>query len=156
MSPVVGKDRAVPLYDDAVERIRFNLTRIQAGEKAPLTEIGCLTDLQFEQINVSRAKLDLHLLEQNEIIIVGRHLYKSRSKDGYTIDDMIDQIVSALSIKSVVDVSADWSRIDNPIPRPDRYGNSINDRGVFEMTSKKPRAELFSVIPRGDVSKPPK
>lgn len=151
-----GRGRAVPLYDDALDRIRFNLTRIQAGEKAPLTEIGCLTDLQFEQINISRAKFDLHLLEQNEIIIVGRHLYNSRSKDGYTIDDMIDQIVSALSINSIVDVSANWSRIDNPFARPDRYGNSVNDRGVFEMTAKKPRAELYSVMPRGDLFKPQK
>lgn len=151
-----GRGRAVPLYDDALDRIRFNLTRIQAGERAPLTEIGYLTDLQFEQINISRAKFDLHLLEQNEIIITGRHLYNSRSRDGYTIDDIIDQIVSALSVNSIVDVTADWSRIDNPIPRPDRYGNTINDRGVFEMTAKKPRAELFSVIPRGDVFKPPK
>lgn len=47
-----------------------------------------------------------------------------------------------------------WSRIDNPIPRADRYGNLVKDRGIFEMTAKKPRAELFSVMPKGDNIKP--
>lgn len=144
----------MPVYDDAEDRIRFNLLRIEAGERAPLTAIGSLTPIQFEELNVSRAKFDLHLLEQNEIIFIGKHLYNSRMKDGYTIDDIIAQIVSALSENSVVDISATWSRIDNPVPRSDGYGNSVHDRGVFEMTAKKPRAELFSVMPKGDDIKP--
>jgi hypothetical protein len=105
-----------------------------------------LTDFQFEQMNLRRAALSLHLLEQNEIIFIGKHLFSSRAKDGYTIDDIIDQIVSALSDHSVVNISPTWSRIDNPTPRSDRYGNSVMDRGVFEMTAKKPRAE--QLVPR--------
>lgn len=144
----------MPLYADAEARIRFNLLKIESGERAPLTAIGSLTEIQFENLNIYRAKFDLHLLEQNEIILIGKHLYNSRVKDGYTIDDMIAQIVSALSPASVVDISATWSRIDNPNPRADGYGNFVHDRGVFEMTAKKPRAELFSVMPKGDNIKP--
>jgi hypothetical protein len=144
----------LPLYEDAKDKIRFNLQKIQSGDRAPLVTIGHLTDVQFEQMNQRRAALSLHLLEQNEIIFIGKHLFKSRAGDGYTIDDIIDQIVSALSDISVVNISPTWSRIDNPTPRLDRYGNSVMDRGVFEMTAKKPRAELFSVMPKGDNIKP--
>jgi hypothetical protein len=144
----------VPLYQDAEDKIRVNLTTLQSGDRAHLTAIGYLTDSQFYELNLQRAKFDLHLLEQNEIIFIGRHLYNSRAKDGYTIEDMIDQIASALSVGSVVDISKTWSRIDNLTPRADRYGNAVMDRGVFEMTAKKPRAELFSVMPKGDNNKP--
>lgn len=144
----------MPLYHDAQDKIRYNLQKIQSGDRAPLVAIGYLTDFQFEQMNLRRAALSLLLLEQNEIIFIGKHLFSSRAKDGYTIDDVIDQIVSALSDHSVVNISPTWSRIDNPTPRPDRYGNNVMDRGVFEMTAKKPRAELFSVMPKGDNIKP--
>lgn len=144
----------MPLYEDAEDKIRFNLLKIQSGEKAPIINIGFLTDTQFEQINILRTTINLHQLEQNEIVFIGRHLFNSRTKDGYTVDDMIEQIVSALSSNSVVDISTSWSRIDNPIARADGYGNSVKDRGIFEMTARKPRAELFSVIPKGDNLKP--
>lgn len=146
----------MPLYMNATAQIRLNLQQLQVGQRAPLIRIGVLTDAQFDQINSSRFALDLHVLEQNEIVFIGKHVFNSRSKDGYTIDDMVDQIVSAMSPNSILDVTANWSRIDNPIARADRYGNMVNDRGVFEMTAKKPRAELFSVMPKGDTIKPPK
>lgn len=144
----------MPLYEDAEDKIRSNLIKLQSGDRSPLTAIGCLTNAQFEQMNLRRAKFDLHLLEQNEIIFIGKHLYNSRTKDGYTIEDMIDQIASALSADSVINIGENWSLIDNMTPRADRYGNAVMDRGVFEMTAKKPRAELFSVIPKGDQNKP--
>jgi hypothetical protein len=146
----------VPLYQGAEDKIRENLSKLQSGDRAPLTAIGCLTDVQFEQMNLRRAAFELHLLEQNEIIFMGKHLYNSRVKEGYTIEDMIDQIVSALSAGSLVDIGATWSRIDNLTPRADRYGNEVRDRGVFEMNARQPRAELFSVMPKGDTIKPPK
>ncbi|WP_213290821.1 MULTISPECIES: hypothetical protein [unclassified Bradyrhizobium] len=58
--------------------------------------IGCFTEIQFAAINEGRAAMELHLLEQNEILFMGRHLYASRSKDGYQIDDIVKQIMSAL------------------------------------------------------------
>lgn len=144
----------MPVYADAEDKIRFNLNRIERGEHAPLISIGFLTDIQFNKLNSDRAALHLHLLEENEIVFIGRHVFNSRAKDGYTVDDIIDQIFSALSDQSVVNISPTWSRIDNLTPRPDRYGNNVMDRGVFEMTAKKPRAELFSVMPKGDNFKP--
>lgn len=144
----------MPLYENAAARIRENLTKLQSGDKVPLIAIGYLTDEQFKKMNTLRDALDLHKLEQNEIIFIGRHLYNSRVKDGYTIDDMIDQITSAMSVTSVINITEAWSRIDNITPRADRYGNLVMDRGVFEMTSKKPRAELYSVMPKGDRNKP--
>lgn len=146
----------MPIYDGAVELIRVNLLTIQAGDRASLQRIGFLTDVQFAEVNRSRLAEGLHVLEQNEIVFIGKHLFQSRSRDGYTIDDMIDQIVSAMSSLSVVNISRAQSRIDNPQSRPDRYGNQVNDRGVFEMTQRKPRAELYSVMPKGDHNKPPK
>jgi hypothetical protein len=46
--------------------------------------------------------------------------------------------------------------MQNPNARDDGYGNQVFDRAVFEMTAKKPRAELYSVIPKGDKLKPNK
>ena len=144
----------MPLYEAAIERIRANLRKIEIGDRAPVIDIGFLTDSQFSEINQRRSQFDLHLLEQNEILFMGRHLYNSRHKDGYTIEDMIDQIASALSADATISVGPTWSRIDNTIPRLDAYGNYVRDRGVFEMTAKKPKAELFSVMPKGDTNKP--
>ena len=58
--------------------------------------IGYFTDVQFATINAGREALDLHLLEQNEILLIGRHLHASRSRDGYDIDDIVEQILSSL------------------------------------------------------------
>ena len=44
----------------------------------------------------------------------------------------------------------------NNTPRNDGYGNQVNDLAVLELTSRKPRAELYSVIPKGDDNKPQK
>ncbi|WP_293730808.1 hypothetical protein [uncultured Actinobacillus sp.] len=44
--------------------------------------------------------------------------------------------------------------LENPHQRHDGYGNLVNDRAILELTAKKPRAELFSVIPKGDSIKP--
>ena len=38
--------------------------------------------------------------------------------------------------------------------RSDGYGNYVFDEAVYELTQRKPRAELFSVIPKGDKIKP--
>nr|AKN38780.1 hypothetical protein [Vibrio splendidus] len=40
------------------------------------------------------------------------------------------------------------------VPRLDAYGNTIIDNGILELMSRKPKAELFSVIPKGDKIKP--
>ena len=35
-------------------------------------------------------------------------------------------------------------------PRDDGYGKQVRDHAVLELTARKPRVELFSVIPKGD------
>lgn len=151
---IAGGKNTLPLYHDAEERIKFNLRRIESGDHPSMLAIGFLTETQLHELNLGRSNLDLHLLDQNEIVFIGRHIFNRRSKEGYSIDDIVEQIISALSHSSVVSISRAWSRIDNPIPRADRYGNLVKDRGIFEMTAKKPRAELFSVMPKGDNIRP--
>lgn len=118
--------------------------------------VGCFTDAQFISINEGRAAQDLHLLEQNEILFMGRHLHASRAKDGYNIDDIVAQIVSGLSAEALAHIDSFVSYTQNPNARNDGYGNQVNDRAVFEMTARKPRAELYSVMPKGDLIKPTK
>lgn len=132
----------MPLRPGASEAIKKNLARLERGERASLIVIG------------SRLALGLHELAQNEIVFIGRHLYESRSKDGYSIDDIVTQIESALATDAVADIEKFMSCTQNPNPRSDGYGNAVRDRAIFEMTAKKPRAELYSVIPKGDVKKP--
>jgi hypothetical protein len=119
-----------------------------------LIAIGEFTAVQFAHINAGRVALDLHELAQNEIVFIGRHIYDSRTKDGYTIKDIVTQIASALCAEAVADIERFMSCIQNPTSRADGYGNAVHDRAIFEMTAKKPRAELFSVIPKGDSKKP--
>lgn len=112
--------------------------------------IGYFTDFQFAAINASREMMKLHLLEQNEILFIGKHLHASRSNDGYLIDDIVTQIISALSAEALAHLDKYVSYTQNPNHRDDGYGNLVNDRAVFEMTARKPRAELYSrYIPYG-------
>lgn len=146
----------MPLLLDADHMIRENLLRISRGERPPLIQIGVFTDIQFKAINLARVGFKLHELEANEIVFIGRHLYESRTKDGYVIDDIILQIVSGMCEDAVVVISKTMSCTRNPNARNDGHGNAVNDLAVYEMTVRKPRAELFSVVPKGDHNKPVK
>ncbi|MDH2999137.1 hypothetical protein A1D22_04575 [Pasteurellaceae bacterium LFhippo2] len=145
----------MPLYSNAIDKIRVNLCKLAQGERATYEEIGYFTEQQFKDINQLRLEKGLPTLECNEILYMGRHHYTSRSKDGYQIEDLIKQIKSALSEYSEVDLNNNRGTVlENPNKRQDGYGNLVNDRAVLELTAKKPRAELFSVIPKGDHIKP--
>lgn len=152
----------MPLLENAKVSIRDNLTAIARGGKPRVVEIGYLTLDQLAEINRSRAEvnrlnppLNLIPLENNVIIFLGRHIYNSRSRDGYTAEDMIVQIGSAMSTESIVTLDKFVSGIYKPIARADGYGNMVYDKGILEITSRRPRAELFSVMPKGDAIKPP-
>ena len=136
--------------------MREHLGRLARGDKVPMIFIARFTDVQFAAINAGRVALDLHVLEQNEIVFIGRHLHTSRSSDGYHIDDIVGQIASALCEEAIAEIQTHVSWMQNPNARDDGYGNQVFDRAVFEMTAKKPRAELYSVIPKGDRIKPNK
>ena len=86
---------------------------------------------------------------------MGRHVYISRvQKDGYTIEDVIDQILSAMDEISIIIAGPKMTAMQNQTLRSDRYGNMVRDMVVFECTTRHPRPELFSVIPKGDTNKP--
>ncbi len=116
--------------------------------------IGELTAAQLLAFNTVRAALNLPPISA-EIVFLGRHVYNSRiANDGYTIDDVLDQITSALDVSAEVHASAKMNALQNPQHRTDKYGNRVLDRGVLECTARHPRPELFSIIPMGDTIKP--
>lgn len=140
----------MPIDPNKRDAIRANLQRIANGEKPPLIVIGELTQKQFADINAYRSAEQLPALESAVVVYQGRHHYESRSKDGYTIEDMVLQIESALSAHSEVVAGKKMTGIQNKQGRNDGYGHTVKDLVVLELTSRKPRAEALSVIPKGD------
>ena len=146
----------MPLNPEARELIRINLEQIGQGKKVKAVAIGALTEAQLNEINANRLAEGLPPIVA-EVLFVGGHIYKSRVvRDGYTVDDVIEQIVSAMDSTSVVIKSLKMTQMENVAPRPDRYGNQVRDRAIFECSARHPRPELFSVMPKGDLIKPPK
>jgi hypothetical protein len=144
----------MPLYANGAQLVRWNLEEIGKGNRVRVVAIGELTAVQLLAFNAVRAVLNLPPISA-EILFLGRHVYKSRvTGDGYTIDDVIDQITSALDVSAEVHASAKMNAVQNPQHRKDKYGNAVLDRGVLECTARHPRPELFSVIPLGDTIKP--
>ena len=146
----------MPLYPHAVELIRENLKQISRGCKVKPIAIGRLTEEQLESINRHRQARNPDLQSViAEVVFFGSHIYQSRCvRDGYAIDDVLDQIASAMETASVLIGSLPMQAIENPNERTDRYGNVVHDRAVFECMSRHPRPELFSVVPRGDQNRP--
>jgi hypothetical protein len=90
-----------------------------------------------------------------DVVFIGGHIYRSRVvRDGYTFDDVIDQIASGMVPAAVVIQSPHMTAMENLEARSDRYGNLVRDRVVFECSARYPRPELYSVIPKGDRIKP--
>jgi hypothetical protein len=146
----------MPLRTEAAALIRANLEQIEAGRKASLVEIGALTPKQLADINKHRAAQGLIPIRA-EVVFIGKHIYQNRiEKDGYTFDDVVDQISNAMHSDSLVLDTIKMTAMENPNLRTDRYGNKVRDRAVFECTARHPRPELFSVIPKGDLIKPQK
>ena len=144
----------MPLSDNARALIRGNLEQLQTGNRVRLVVIGALTEAQLEAINGIR-RVHGHPPIVAEVVFLGRHVQQSRIKrDGYSIDDVIDQIASAMEAASVVYQTTTMTAMENPTSRADRYGNLVRDRVIFECSARHPRPELFSVVPKGDHVKP--
>ena len=145
----------MPLFDNAIDLIRRQLEDIQKGNRVRAIVIGTLTPAQLGTINAERHREGQPPII-DEVLFLGKHLYTSRvTKDGYTIDDVIDQIVSAMHHTAAVVASPKMTVMQNHAPRADRYGNvAIQDMVVLECTARHPRPELYSVIPKGDLKKP--
>ena len=147
----------MPLYNDGLYLIRANLEEIQRGGRVRAVAIGRLTDAQYEALNQHRAAAGLPPLEDPEIVFMGKHMYASRvTRDNYTIDDVILQITSALAADAVVMPTTSMTALEGAERRDDGYGNMVRDRAILELTQRKPRAELYSVMPKGDTNKPPR
>jgi hypothetical protein len=146
----------MPLYPHAIDLIRRNLEALEAGQRVPRVAVGRLTKVQVEAINAQQAAEDLPL-SIDEVVFVGRHIHKSRVLgDGYMIDDVVDQIQSAMSEASEVIANEYMTAIKNPVARPDRLGNFMHDEAILECSRYRPNPDIFSVIPKGDKIKPKK
>ena len=88
----------MPLYENAFDLMRANFERIARGDKPPGIVIGTLTVEQLDAFNGMRAAHQPPLPPVTaEVLFYGRHLYRSRVvRDGYTVEDVLDQIASAM------------------------------------------------------------
>ena len=146
----------MPLYTNAKDLIRKNLEALQVGQRVPRVIVGRLTKMQIEAVNAQQAAEDLPL-SIDEVVFVGRHIYQRRIlEDGYVIDDVIDQIESALSEGSVVIANDYMTAIKNPEARADRLGNLVHDEVILECSKYRPNPDIYSVMPKGDKIKPKK
>lgn len=85
----------MPLSDGALALIRANLEAVQKGNRARPVVIGSLTDPQLAAINDERRARGYPTIVA-EVVFMGCHVYASRiERDGYTIDDVLDQIATA-------------------------------------------------------------
>jgi hypothetical protein len=146
----------MPLYSNARGLIRKNLEMLEAGERVPRVAVGKLTNSQIEAVNAQQASQGLPL-SINEVVFVGRHIHKRRIlEDGYMIEDVIEQIESAMDEASEVIANDYMTAIRNPVARADRLGNLVNDEAILECSRYRPNPDIFSVIPKGDRIKPQK
>jgi hypothetical protein len=146
----------MPLHKDAEKLIRANLEICAQGKRPPLVVIGNLTEKQLDAINADRRQRQPPLAEiKAEIVFDGRHMHKSRCIDnGYSIEEVIEQIVSAVCETAEFMPEGRMTTITTITPGQDRRGNQVIDRAIFECSQRKPRPELYSVIPKGDKIRP--
>lgn len=142
----------MPLDPAKRAEIRQHLARIAAGERPKPIDIGQLTPAQFDAINVQRSRDGLPSLDSAVVVYSGRHHYSSRSADGYNIEDMILQLESGLAENSEVIATRKMTALQNKTGRDDGYGSYVKDQVVLELTARKPKAEAYSAIPKGDVA----
>jgi hypothetical protein len=146
----------MPLYPNAKDLIRRNLEALQAGQRVPRVTVARLTKVQIGAVNAQQTAEDLPL-SIDEVVFVGRHIHNRRILgDGYLIDDVIDQIASAMSEGAVVIANEYMTAIRNPVARMDRLGNLVHDEAILECSKYRPNPDIFSVMPKGDKIKPRK
>jgi hypothetical protein len=132
---------------------------ISLGQKIalPRIQLADLTQNQFSEINIGRIQTNRPPLTTLRLEYDGRHHYESRTKDGYTIDDIVTQIITVLDSNSIVikeQRHPQYVNLKSSNDRADGYGNLVRDVAAFNVSSRNPTTELYSVIPQGDVRKP--
>jgi hypothetical protein len=133
----------MPLNDNAARLIRENLEAIKSGGRGRLVVIGTLTPEQLAILNAEQARRNFPPMVA-DVLFVGRHVYKSRCiGNGYTIDDVIEQITGAMHEGSIVNTATKMNVLISQIVRVDAYGNQITEKAVLECTARHPSPELF-------------
>ncbi len=146
----------MPLLANAKDLILKNLLKVHHGRRAKPVVIGSLTDVQLAALNTERQQRGFKPMIA-ELVFVGNHIYDSRVReDGYSFDDVIAQVYSAMHETAILSHSPKMSGLVSSAKRDDGYGNNVTDNGVLECSMRFPRPELYSVIPKGDYNKPPK
>lgn len=145
----------MPLYDNAERLIRGNIAVIKRGKKPNAVVVGYLTDAQMEAINTYRRSRNWEPIER-DVVFVGTHVYQSRVvQDGYSEDDLIAQIKSAFSAACKYIPTQKMTVLQNPTLRESGYGCLVKDELTLECSTRLPKAELYSVVPRGDMNHKP-
>lgn len=141
----------MPLDGNARALIRQQLRSIERGEKVGIVEIGELTTAQFDEIVRLKRELGHEPPGCRRLVYLGRHHYESRvHRDGYAIDDLVLQLEAALAESSEIEITKHMTAVVSATERADGYGNNVRDRVILELQARKPRAEVYSAIPKGD------
>jgi hypothetical protein len=147
----------MPLYEGSIAAIRAQLESIQRGEAVKVIEVGRLTDEQFSELCRRKAQLGHPIPGSPFLVYKGKHHYDSRVvRDGYAIADLVLQIEAALSADSTIVIEKHMTAVVSAHPRDDGYGCWVTDRVILELQSRKPKAEVYSAIPKGDNGGPRK
>lgn len=140
----------MPLLPNARDKLRVNLQKISGGKTVKAVVIGHLTPEQLAGVNAFLSERGFSPVS-DEVVFRGEHVYDSRvTKDGYSIDDVIDQITNGMTPESVPIDSHTMSAIQNQTLRTDSYGSQVLDTIIFRCAGRS-KPELYSVIPKGDV-----
>lgn len=144
----------MPLLLDAERSIRGCFAVIKRGRKPRRVTIGHLTVEQVTAINAERKGRGFSPLS-GEIFFVGTHLYDSRIiRDGYTEDDVLKMIQCAMDESCCFVRTQKMTVLQCPNHRESGYGCRVRDELTLEC-SRSPLAELYSVVPRGDMNHKP-
>ena len=144
----------MPLHDGAIDRIRRQLEDIQRGRRVDIIVIGALTDEQHACICDFRRSRRLPDVESKELAYLGRHHFESRVAQGYCIEDLLMQLAAATASDAEVHAVGKMTSLRSRHDRDDGHGCRVRDRAILELTARKPRVEVFSVIPTGDGRSP--
>ncbi|AOA71456.1 hypothetical protein BAY15_1022 [Stenotrophomonas rhizophila] len=149
--------RVMPLYDNAPTLILDQLRRIADGERVGIVEIGELTVSQFAELVRQKREMGHEPPASRMLVYLGRHHYDSRvRKDGYLPCDLVRQLEAALASTSVIETHRHMTAVVSTSDRDDGHGNKVRDRAILELQARKPRAEVYSVVPKRDFIRPKK
>lgn len=140
----------MPLYEGATQRIALQLDAIARGRWGDIIAVGRIKMQQFGRIAEARLSRGLPGPESDEIVYLGRHHLESRAAQGYLVRDLVAQLASALAADADVVAAGKMIGLMNRCERDDGYGCRVRDKAILEFTARKPRIEVFSVIPVGD------